>query len=97
MCEGLTVKLQMQAADVIHAYRVVHAVASILKSMREESERVFKRIYAETTKLGKELHGEDFELRQPRVNMRQTHKVTSKPQLQRTTTGSHSITNSSLP
>ena len=46
---------------------------SNLKSMRSDSERVFKRIYAETTKLGKDLHGDDFELKQPRICGWQTH------------------------
>ncbi len=62
----LTLKLQMQAVDVIYAYRQVRAVVS--------TEREFKRIFAETNKLTKDLHGEDFELSQPRVNRHQMHQ-----------------------
>ena len=70
---GLTLKLQMEALDVLYAYKEVRTVVSTLKSMRSDSERVFKRIYAETTKLGKDLHDDDFELKQPRICGWQTH------------------------
>ncbi len=53
----LTLKLQMQAVDVIYAYRQVRAVVSTLKKMREGSEREFKRIFAETNKLAKTSMG----------------------------------------
>ena len=36
--------------------------------------REFRRIFEETSKLGGNLHGEDFELRKPRVNQRQRHR-----------------------
>ena len=42
--------------------------------MRSRSERGFSEIYFETTKLGKDLHGEHFELSMPRVNRRQMHR-----------------------
>ena len=71
---SLTLKLQMEALDVIYAYRQVDSVISALRSMREGSDREFKRIFAEITTLGKQLHGEKFELEQPRVNKRQMHR-----------------------
>ncbi len=51
---GLTLKLQMQAVDVIYAYGQVRAVVSTLKIMREVSEREFRRIFTETDKLAKD-------------------------------------------
>ena len=42
--------------------------------MREEPEREFNRIFRETSKLAKDLHGEEFVLSQPRVNRRQMHR-----------------------
>ena len=52
----------MEALDVIYAYRQVDSVILALKSMREGSDREFKRIFAEATTLSKQLHGEKFEL-----------------------------------
>ena len=40
---GLTLKLQMPALDVMYAYREVRSVVSTLKSMREGSEREFRK------------------------------------------------------
>ena len=48
-------------------------INSALNSIREGSDREFKRIFEETTTLGKQLYGDDFELEQPRVNKRQMH------------------------
>ena len=48
-------------------------IVDSLKVMRSRSERGFSRIFIEATKLGKDLHGEDFELSMPRVNRRQMH------------------------
>ena len=45
-----------------------------MKFMRNESESEFRRIFEEATILGKTLHGEDFELKQPRTNKRQIHR-----------------------
>ena len=73
---SLTLKLQMEAFDVIYAYRQVDSVISALKSMREGSDMEFKRIFAEATTLGKQLHGENFELEQPRVNKCQMIEAT---------------------
>ena len=67
-------KLQMEALDIIYAYRQDDSVISALKSMKEGSDREFKRIFAEATTLGKQLHGENFELEQPRVNKHQMHQ-----------------------
>ena len=64
----------MEALDVIYAYRQVDSVISALKSMRKGSDRELKRIFAEATTLGKQLHGEKFELEQPKVNKCQIHR-----------------------
>ena len=69
---SVTLKLQMEALDVFYAYKEVGRVVSVLKGMRADSENEFRRIFTEATKLGKELHGEEFELRKPRTNRRQT-------------------------
>ena len=69
---GLTLKLQMQAADIINAYGEVGNIIELLVRMREESEQVFKTIFSETM-LGKELYGTDFELKKPRISGRQVH------------------------
>ena len=61
----LTMKLQMQANDVVSAYRQVNSVVCVLKHMRQESMTEFNKIVAETTMLGQELHGNHFELRKP--------------------------------
>ena len=61
----------MQAADIIYAYG---EVSHIIERMRKESEQVFSTIFSETTKLGKELHGTDFELKKPRISERQVHR-----------------------
>lgn len=53
---SLILKLQMQAIDVIYAYKEIDSVTSALNSMREGSDREFKRIFEETTTLGKQLH-----------------------------------------
>ena len=71
---GLTVKLQMEAGDVFYAYNEVTNVIDNLKGMRGRSEREFTCIFREATKLGKDLHGEEFELLMPRVNRRQVHR-----------------------
>lgn len=67
----LTLKLQLEAIDVVYAYK--HVISSF-KSMREDSETEFRKIFKEATKLGKDLHGPAFELEQPRINRRQTNR-----------------------
>ena len=70
----ITLKLQMEAIDAAYAYKQVHSVVSTLKDMRNESTEGFKKIFADTTKLGKDLHGVQFELQKPRVVGRQAHR-----------------------
>ena len=76
MCciRGITKKLQLQALDVLYAYKEVNSVVSILKGMRENSDAEFHKIFQEATKLGEELHGIDFELGLPRIARRQVHR-----------------------
>jgi hypothetical protein len=71
---GLTTKLQMQAIDVLYAYREVTVVIANLQAMRDEAETEFARLFEETTALGKQLHGEDFKLKQPRTSRQQVHR-----------------------
>ena len=72
---GLTTKLQMQAADVFYAYKKVAKVVDGLKTMRSSSESEFSPLFQEASKLGKALHGEEFELSLPRINSRrQVHR-----------------------
>ena len=54
---ALTLKLQMQAIDVLYAYKEVEYTIRFLKVMRENSQREFKRIYDSANKLGQDLHG----------------------------------------
>ena len=61
--KGLTVKLQMQAS-----------VRLILQKMRKDCVQEFNKIFAESVKLGQDLHGEDFELTKPRISRRQSHR-----------------------
>ena len=73
--QGLTVKLQMQAIDVLYAYTEASSIISVLQNMRENSEKEFKLIFDSTLKLGRDLHGNDFELCQPRINRSQLHRM----------------------
>ena len=52
----------------------VDTVLSILKDTKSDSVREFRRIFEETSKLGVNLHGEDFDLRKPMINQRQRHR-----------------------
>ena len=70
----LTIKLQMQAMDVLHAYNSVEGALSTIKVMRQESDVRFRKIFDEATKLGKQLHGGTFELTIPRICGRQSHR-----------------------
>ena len=72
---GLTVKLQKQAIDVLYAYRQFSDVVCSLRDMRERAESTFTRIFKETTTLAQVLHGEDFQLQQPRLSSRQVHRA----------------------
>ena len=70
----LTVKLQMQAIDVTYAYQQVSSVVSTLKEMREDSSSQFHSLFLETTQLGQQLHGDQFQLSTPRIVGRQAHR-----------------------
>ena len=73
----------MQAIDVVYAYKEVQSVISTLKGMRERSSSEFKNIFSEAQKLGKDLHGQDFELSRPRIVRHQMHRSnpeTSSPE-----------------
>ena len=51
--------------------------------MRERSSSEFKNIFSEAQKLGKDLHGQDFELSRPRIVRHQMHRSnpeTSSPE-----------------
>ena len=71
---GITIKLQMQAIDVLYAYGEVTNVISLLKRLRENATSTFSKIFKETLELGKSLHGADYELQKPRTNARQVHR-----------------------
>ena len=49
-------------------------VVSTLQGLKSNPENVFKIMYTDITKHGKELHGDDFELKQPRTSIRQMHR-----------------------
>ena len=62
---SLTIKLQMQAIDVVYAYKEVQSVISTLKGMRERSSSEFKNIFSEAQKLGKISMGRTLSLADP--------------------------------
>lgn len=70
----LTLRLQMQAMDVVHAYKIVKSVVSSLKSLRQNSTTEFKRLFSGATKMGKNINGDGYELCKPRVSGRQMHR-----------------------
>ena len=70
----ITVKLQMQAVDVLCAYDQISFVVTSLQKMREDSETEFEKIYDNTMKMGKMLHGGQFEIENPRTTRRQNHQ-----------------------
>ncbi|XP_062512799.1 52 kDa repressor of the inhibitor of the protein kinase-like [Corticium candelabrum] len=72
--KGLTGKLRMQASDVMYAYKQVQSVRLILQKMREDCVQEFNKIFAESLKLGQDLHGEDFVLTKPCIARRQSHR-----------------------
>ena len=59
----------MKAIDVASAYRLVEKIVSRLKSMRSNSLSEFKKQFSEAIKIGKKLHGEQFELTLPGVSL----------------------------
>lgn len=70
----LSVKLQMQAMDVFYAYSEIKGVIKTLAKMRDDSEKEFKVIFDETSRLGKDIHGSSFALQKPRTTGRQMHR-----------------------
>ena len=64
----------MKVFDVCRAYSLVDKILTTLKAMRKNSSLEFNKQFAEATKLGKQLHGEDFELTKPRHASRQIHR-----------------------
>ena len=65
----------MQAIAVLYAYSQIDSVVSSLKNMRDNAELNFSRIFRDAAKIGKSLHGDAFELKQPRVTSRQVHRA----------------------
>ena len=70
----VTVNLQRKAADVVYAYKTVKGVVSTLKSIRANSAVEFKKQFSEATRLGKGLHGNEFEITTSRLSGRQAHR-----------------------
>ena len=67
-------KLQMEAADVMYAYKEVQEIMKSLKHMRTDSSNEFNKIYMHALRIGKSLHGDSFSFTQPRVAGRQIHR-----------------------
>ena len=70
----VTVNLQRKPSDVVCAYKMVKEVVTTLKSIRTNSAVEFKKHFSEATKLGKCLHGDEFEITTPRLSCRQAHR-----------------------
>ena len=70
----LTIKLQLKAIDVVSAYKLVNNVISRFKSMRANSVIEFKKQFEEAARIGKQFHGDQFELTTPRLSGRQRHR-----------------------
>ena len=51
----------------------INSIVSTLKVLRQDSNNEFKKIFAEATKLGKQVNGESFEHSTPRLAGRQLH------------------------
>lgn len=72
--QGLTIKLQSRAVDVVSAYKLVSHVVSNLKAIRNRSVVEFKKQFAEVGRTGRLLHGDHFKLTTPRLSGRQIHR-----------------------
>ena len=68
----LTLKLQSKAIDVAYAYKHLKVV-STLRSLKTNSVIEFRKQFLEAQRIGRLLHGEEFELTTPRLTGRQTH------------------------
>ena len=66
-------KLQKKAVDIVKAIKIVKNVVSIMKSLRRNSATEFRKQFVEATTIGKQLHGNDFELSMPRLSGRQIY------------------------
>jgi hypothetical protein len=60
--------------DILYAYTSVNGVLSTLTKLRMESVTEFKRIFTESTRLGKQLNCDAFELSTPRLAGDQSHR-----------------------
>ena len=49
----LTLKLQMQAIDVVYAYNAVQSVVTTMNFLRQNSTAEFKKVFSDATKLGR--------------------------------------------
>ena len=67
------IKLQMNAVYVVYANKMVEGVVSILKSMRRSTTKFTKQL-SEASKLGRLLHGNEFQLTISRLTDRQAHR-----------------------
>ena len=70
----LTVKLQLKVLDVASAYKSGDKIVTRLKSLRSNSVSEFNKQYKEATIIGKQLHGDQFELTTPRLTRQQKHR-----------------------
>jgi len=71
---GLTMKLQMEAIDVIYAYKEVDEITRSLNSMRTNSVSEFHKVYMRAVRISTSLHGDGFSFTKPRVVGRQIHR-----------------------
>jgi len=62
----------MQAIDVSYAYSQMKSVITALEKIRKNART--EKIFDDTTKLRKKLHGEHFEIEKPRTTGRQAHR-----------------------
>ena len=67
-------KLQMRAIDVVYAYKQVEKVISTLRSLRSDSVTEFRKLFSEALRIGRQLHGDTFQLTSPRFAKQQQHR-----------------------
>ena len=67
-------KLQMRAIDVVYAYKQVEKVISPLRSLRSDSVTEFRKQFSEALRIGRQLHGDTFQLTSPRFAKQQQHR-----------------------
>ena len=71
---SVTVKLQMEASDVLYAYKEITNTITSFKNMRANATSTFRVLFVECTRCGKQLHGDEFELKKPRLASKQVHR-----------------------